>query len=355
MKILHVIATMRVGGAQRLIADLIPRFNQHYSNDVLVFLDTENALVDSLRENAINVFSLHHKNIYNPVIGIQLIKYIKQYDVVHVHLFPTIYFAAIASFFCKSNLVYTEHSTKNRRRGKWYFKLLDKLFYSRYKKIISISEGTEAELKKWLNVDANDTRFITINNGTDIKSFRNIQPSVHKDNDLTVKLMMVGRFAQAKDQDTIIRALAQLESKYHLYLVGDGPRIDACKELATDLHVGDRVHFLGMRGDVPQLVASCDIGIQSSHWEGFGLTAVELMAAGKPVIASRAAGLQQVVEGAGLLFDIGDDNQLAEHIRLLAEDKDFYTKIADQCSKRADAYDINIMAEKYLQIYKLLS
>lgn len=355
MKILHVIATMRVGGAQRLIADLIPRFNQHCSNDVLVFLDTENALVDSLRVNDINVLSLHHKNIYNPVIGIQLIKYIKQYDIVHVHLFPTIYFAAIASFFCKSNLVYTEHSTENRRRGKWYFNMLDRLFYSRYKKIISISEGTETELMKWLDVDANDSRFITINNGTDVSNFRNAQPSVLSEDDKTIKLMMVGRFAQAKDQDTIIRAMARLEPKYHLYLVGDGPRIDLCKKLAADLHVGDRVHFLGMRGDVPQLVASCDIGIQSSHWEGFGLTAVELMAAGKPVIASRAAGLQQVVEGAGLLFDIGDDNQLAEHIRHLSRDKEFYNKIADQCSKRADAYDINIMADKYMQLYKSLN
>lgn len=352
MKILHVIATMRVGGAQRLIADLIPRFNKVYTNDVLVFLDADNVLVDKLKESGIEIISLKQKNIYNPFISLKLVKYIRQYDIVHVHLFPTIYWVAIASFFCKTKLVYTEHNTENRRRGKKIFEIIDKLLYSRYRRIISISDGTQVELCKWLGTKTDDKRFVTINNGVIIDNFRNQTKTNLPCTDSKVKLMMVGRFAKAKDQNTIIRAITRLNTNYHLYLVGDGPRLEEAKEFANTLGVTERIHFLGTRSDVPQLVATCDIGIQSSLWEGFGLTAVELMAAGKPVIASKTAGLQQVVEGAGLLFDIGDDKQLAQCIKHLAEDRDYYHVIASKCSSRAEEYDISIMVEKYLNEYK---
>lgn len=118
---------------------------------------------------------------------------------------------------------------------------------------------------------------------------------------------MVARFAPSKDQATIIRALLLLDKDVRVRFVGDGETRPECERLAKELGVEDRVDFMGMQSKIPQLIAESYIGIQSSNWEGFGLTAVEMMACGKPVIATNVDGLKQVVEGTGLLFPVGDE------------------------------------------------
>jgi glycosyltransferase involved in cell wall biosynthesis len=97
------------------------------------------------------------------------------------------------------------------------------------------------------------------------------------------------------------------------------------------------------------------IGVQSSHWEGFGLTAVEMMAAGLPVIASNVEGLKQVVDGAGELFTCGDERELAQIVNLLLNDEDMYKEMQQKCLSRAKLYDIHATVEAYLKIYKEVS
>ena len=94
------------------------------------------------------------------------------------------------------------------------------------------------------------------------------------------------------------------------------------------------------------------IGVQSSIWEGFGLTAVELMAAHKPVVATNVNGLKQVVEGAGCLFEVGDSKTLAFHLNKLLKDKSLYTTLADRCYERAKQYDIKNMVIRYQEVYE---
>ena len=106
---------------------------------------------------------------------------------------------------------------------------------------------------------------------------------------------------------------------------------------------------------MPELVASSYIGIQSSQWEGFGLTAVELMAAGKPVIATNVDGLKQVVEGAGEIFNVGNASDLAARVNYLLKDYEYYQKVAKKCVQRAMEYDIAVMSEEYLALYRSLS
>lgn len=162
---------------------------------------------------------------------------------------------------------------------------------------------------------------------------------------------MISRFAPAKDQKTVIKAISLLEDSIHLIFVGDGETINICKQYAKDLNVENRVHFLGTRSDIPELIAQCEIGVQSSHWEGFGLTAVEMMAGGLPVIASNVNGLKQVVEDAGLLFETGNAIELKNYINKLLEDKAYYNKISVACKERSIQYSITNMAEKYMLLY----
>lgn len=163
---------------------------------------------------------------------------------------------------------------------------------------------------------------------------------------------MVSRFATSKDQETVIRAMQYIDKDAKLRFVGDGENRCYCENLARELGVSDRVQFLGSRSDIPELVASSYIGIQSSNWESFGLTAVEIMACGKPVIVTNVDGLKQVVEGAGEIFTLGSPSELAEKVNFLLSDAIYYNKMVEKCKQRAQEYDISIMCKGYIDLYK---
>lgn len=353
MKILHVITSLAIGGAQRLLADILPLMSKTDEVSLLVYEQVDNFLYRHIVSAGITIISLDEQKFYNPTVVCRMRKIFKEYDIVHAHLFPTVYWASLACRGLKIKLVYTEHSTSNVRREKRFFRPVEQYMYARYDKVIAISPETQEALMSWLKSRRDDGRFICINNGIDTSRF-GLTASQHRVKSEKVKLMMVSRFAPAKDQKTIIRALKFLDVRFKLDLVGDGDTLESVKQYALELGVSDRVNFLGMRQDIPELIASCDIGIQSSHWEGFGLTAVEFMAAGKPVIASRVPGLEQVVEGAGLLFEKGNDFELAEIIKHLTANRNEYDRVAERCRIRAKEYDISKMAKAYINVYQSL-
>jgi glycosyltransferase involved in cell wall biosynthesis len=121
--------------------------------------------------------------------------------------------------------------------------------------------------------------------------------------------------------------------------------------LAKSLDVTDRVTFTGVRTDIPQLLAESDVAVLSSHYEGLPLTAIEAMAAGKPLLASDVDGVHDVVAGAGLLFQHQDYRKLAELIEKVCTDKDFRKDIINKCRKRAKCYDISKTVKEYNELY----
>ena len=348
MKVLHVISTMLTGGAQRLIVDIMPIISE--KNDVTVLVNNLNhtSFEKTLIQNGIRLETLRYKNLYSPFNIWKIRKYIRKYDIVHVHLFPSLYWVALANFGGKVPLIYTEHSTFNSRREKIWLRPLERFIYSRYSKIISISELTQRNLQQWLGVKMTDERFVVINNGVKISNFKVKQGK----KPYSRTLIMVSRFAAAKDQMTIIKAMHFLKNDVHLILVGDGPMLEQCKRLSKELSVSDRVHFVGLQSDVASWLAKADIGIQSSKWEGFGLTAVEMMASGLPVIATDVDGLKQVVEGAGEIFPVGDVQNLVRIVNHLFADEAYYIETKERCLERAKCFDVEITAGKYLDIYR---
>ena len=166
--------------------------------------------------------------------------------------------------------------------------------------------------------------------------------------------MQVSRFAAEKDQMTLIRALKLLPNNYDVVLVGNGELLLQYKQRVKELGLSERVHFLGLRDDVPSILKMADIVVLSSNFEGFGLAAVEGMAAGKPVIASNVPGLAEVVSGAGLLFKLHDEYELADHIQKLSENKEYYEEISRRCFMRAKEFDVAVMNAKYKSLYRNL-
>jgi glycosyltransferase involved in cell wall biosynthesis len=353
MKILHVITSLSTGGAEKLMVDLLPRLKEKgHEVDLLLFDGTETPFWRQAEAAGIHV--MHTRiggSVYNPINLIKLMPYLRRYDIVHTHNTAPQLFAAIGSVLCSVVLCTTEHNTSNRRRDWRWYAAIDRWMYNRYKQIICISKKTETHLLDFVcRTKANIT---TVNNGIDTSVFENAVPSHEFVGEINI--ISVAAFRYQKDQKTIIRAMQQLSDAYHLYLVGDGELRSDCENMARDLNLTHRVHFLGIRTDVPRLLKESDIVVMSSHWEGFGLAAAEGMAAGKPVIATDVDGLREVVSGAGILFHHEDFIQLADEIKHLTINKDYYQTVAAKCRQRAKEFDISKMVDGYCNVYQNLT
>jgi glycosyltransferase involved in cell wall biosynthesis len=91
-----------------------------------------------------------------------------------------------------------------------------------------------------------------------------------------------------------------------------------------------------------------------SHFEGLSLASLEGMSSGKPFLADNVDGLREIVEGNGILFEHEDAKGFADAILRLDGNKTYCDQIVKQCQEKASNYDINIMTEKYLDVYKNL-
>ena len=368
MKVLHIINNLGSGGAEKLIEETLPLINKdkNIKADVLLLTDKNNVFDKTLKDNGVKINIIPLKKIYNPFNIYYIRKHIIEgkYDIVHAHLFPTIYWTAVASKLIfkknKPKFVMTEHNTHNRRREKKYLRYIEKFIYLSYDKIISISQQTQNNLVKWINPKQNKLgKFIVIENGIDVDKFKNAVPYKKSEicNQFTDKiklLCMVGRFSKQKDQPTIIKAMKSLPKNIHLLLIGEGELKYQNEKLAKELNVNDRVHFLGFRNDVERILRTCDIIILSSNWEGFGLAAVEGMASGKPVLASKVGGLQEIVGNSDLLFENKNVEELTTHIQKLLNNQNEYDKNVMYCFKRSQFYSLRKMVKRYIVEYKIL-
>lgn len=151
---------------------------------------------------------------------------------------------------------------------------------------------------------------------------------------------VVGRIEPWKGQDVALRILAELVTRrldVHLVLLGEqrsptwpefGEEVAA---LCCGLGLGERVVFAGHVRDVPEVLLALDVLVCSSREEGFGLAAVEAMAAGVPVVSTRCGGPEEVVEhgGTGLLVPVEDPHRLADAVERLLSDGCFAARIAN--------------------------
>lgn len=350
MKILHVITSLYTGGAEKLMVDLLPRL-QVLGNDVelLLFDGTRTPFYDQIDQMGIKINYLAiGGNVYNPLNILRLIKFIKKYDIVHTHNTACQYYVALAKLFSLANykLFTTEHSTNNRRRKYKIFKLVDKFIYRKYNGIISISTKATESLNSFIGHNIN---IFTIENGINITKFSKLKQTDFSSHDKIIT--MIAGFREAKDQDTLIQAIKLLPNDYKLWLVGDGERREILENLVAELRLTERVKFWGIRSDIPQILEQSHIVVLSSHWEGLSLSSIEGMASGRPFIASDVDGLREIVNGYGVLFPHQDAEDLANEIKSLCENQEKYNQITKSCQERAKQFDINIMAEKYNEVY----
>ncbi len=139
-----------------------------------------------------------------------------------------------------------------------------------------------------------------------------------------------------------------------LLMIGDGPEKEKARQQAAELGISHKVKFLGKTTEVERLLCISDLFILPSEKESFGLSALEAMAAGVPVISSNTGGIPEVnIDGVtGFTADVADVETMGKKAIELLSDPVLYDQLSKQAKQQAEKFSIHIIGPKYLEIYE---
>jgi L-malate glycosyltransferase len=167
-------------------------------------------------------------------------------------------------------------------------------------------------------------------------------------------VVSVARLDDEKGGEWLLRAMPQVSRGAHLALVGEGPRLATWRALCSTLGIASRVHFLGLRQDVEEILAAASVVVAPSVCdEGFGLAPLEGMAAGKPVVVTDSGPMPEIVGSAGLVVAKRDARALAEAIDRLLRNEVLARKLGEAGRLRArTVYGMDRYVDQMLAVYR---
>jgi len=219
---------------------------------------------------------------------------------------------------------------------------------------LAVSRQVAAQLRERFGVRAD--KITQVPNAVALDRFpRAVSPAPARPTDPAVPhtVLTVARLDPQKGLHDLVAAAA-LVPEARVMVVGEGPERPALETEIARLGLGDRVHLLGFRSDVPDLLAASDLFVLPSLFEGLPLSILEAMAAGKPVVATAIGGNDEaVVDGAtGLLVPPGDPQALADAIRALLRDPERRRRLGEAGRRRAEAeFSATAMVRRIAAIY----
>lgn len=365
--IVHIINNLSLGGAENLLRNLLPGLKQQGFHVSLICLNpmAHSAIQLAIEAAGIPIHILHGASVYHPVLIVKLYRLLKKLnpDIVHAHLFPSTYWAAMAVRLegRKRCLVMTEHSTSNKRMKQGALKWIERWNYHTFHTVICISKGVQARLAQYVpNVNT-----IMIPNGIPMANYTQTHPPQPDAETLSIfhrfyqpekhfLVLSVGRLISTKNHETAIRAMKYLPEHVRFMICGDGILKDKLLKLITAEGLSNRVWLAGKQEAIPYFIQQAQVGILCSLFEGFGLAAVEMMAGGLPVVCSQVEGLQEICPDPFLLVDALDEQGIAQKIKTLHDDISLYARLQLACKEKAPQYSMEAMCSGYAQFYKQL-
>lgn len=360
-KILYLITQGILGGAQTHILHLASHLNHKF--DVHVAMGVKGPLWDMLQERNIPLYQIPSmaraispiKDLKGLLETIRLLKVVKP-DLLSTHSSKAGILGCLAAFLCGMPAVFTAHGwafTEGVPNMQRRFYIRAERIATRWaRKVICVSEHDHQLALKY-GVGRTD-QLITIHNGMPFASDDFISKP-GKEN--PIRLIMVARFSEPKDHQLLLRALSEIKVSKNIEvdLVGDGPLLPQCKELAQKLGLNKIVNFLGARTDVPKLLARAQIFILISKWEGFPRSILEAMRAGLPVIASDVGGTKEsVINGeTGYLIPRNDMGKLKENLLMLLDNSELRVRMGRNGHSRfLENFTFMHMLDKTKRIYE---
>jgi glycosyltransferase involved in cell wall biosynthesis len=167
--------------------------------------------------------------------------------------------------------------------------------------------------------------------------------------------LVIAEFIPRKRHADVLRAFAQLPPKNHLVLAGSGPLMAATKNLATELGIHDRVHFLGQRRDIAAVICASDAVVLVSEQEGLPRSILEAFALQTPVIASDIRGNRDLLrDGRGLLVPVGNVEKIAEAMQHVAQHPEETRVTVERSRQYIEQFRIEHLFAMHDEIYSEL-
>ena len=168
-------------------------------------------------------------------------------------------------------------------------------------------------------------------------------------------LMHISNFRKVKRIQDVIKIHSIVNEEYptSLVLIGDGPERSSMERLVKKLKVEDSTYFLGKIKETEKALCFADIYLMTSQTESFGVSALEAMAAGVPVISTNTGGIPEVnTHGeTGYLSNVGDFNDMAKNTLNLLKNKEIYDRLSLNAIKNAERFNISNVLPNYLDLY----
>jgi len=169
--------------------------------------------------------------------------------------------------------------------------------------------------------------------------------------------MHISNFRPLKRLGDVVRIFERVRRSIdaRLLLIGDGPEFGRTRDLVGELGLADHVRFVGVVDEVAPLLAAADLLLLPSETESFGLVALEAMASGVPVVASRVGGIPEVVEHgvSGYLAPVGDVDAMADFSLRILSDCEARKRFGEAARERAvRLFDWHRVVPRYEEVYR---
>ncbi len=303
---------------------------------------------------------------------IKLISIIKngRYQIVHTHTSKAGILGRWAAWLCRTPIiVHTPHGHifygYYGRLKTGIFIIIERITAFITDRIITLTEREKQEHIAFKI--ASSQKFITIHSGVETKRFLEITPEdtkrIKKEFNIKEDCLVVGtvgRLVEVKGHKYLIQAAHKILKRIQNYrsikfiIVGDGPLMADLKREANLLGISESVIFTGWRNDVPAVMSVFDIFVLPSLNEGMGKVLIEAMLLKKPIIASRAGGIPDLIKDGenGIIIKPSSPDELTDAIIALLKSEDKRKKMGDNGRIIAESYGDKAMVEKLEGVYE---
>lgn len=363
MKVAYVITRSdAVGGAQVHVRD-IASMMQSRGHHPVILVGGSGPWINSLRDLGLEVVTLRHlRRSIRPVVDIKAFFELRAHlrrinpDIVSTHTAKAGWIGRMAARSLGLPVLFTAHGwtfTEGVPRAKaLIWKLAERMVGNLAEKIITVSQYDRSLAIAEKVAPAH--KIVTIVNGMPDLSSEWLATARNE----IPQIVMVARFEAQKDQDTLLRALSCMTHlRWNMVFVGSGPRQGLMQALSTALGLDSRVTFFGAstQTQVATILSQSDVFVLSTHWEGLPRSIIEAMRARLPVVASRIAGIPELIDdgATGYLSRAGDPEHLAQCLSALIQSPSLRARMgAEARLKYLRLFQLDLTWNRTLAIYQ---
>ncbi|MBE1287787.1 MAG: glycosyltransferase [Alteromonadaceae bacterium] len=364
MRVAHLTYDMRIGGTEKVIANIIESCaNSTCTHQILCLEQPLGPFGTELKKHGIDIFEWNRKPSFDVSLILKLRKHIKQHDIdiLHCHQYTPWSYGALACIGLATKVIFTEHgrfypdSSSSKRR---FINPLLNFFTSA---VTAISSATKHALVDFEYLPQKD--ILVIYNG--IKPLR-YEP-VDKDNmeqlrehhnigQNTLTLGTVARLDPIKNHSLMIDATAQLIKKgfdLHLIIVGDGEMRHSLEQQIEELDISKYVTLTGYKTHPKNYLQLFDVFLLTSFSEGTSMTLLEALSLAIPTIVTDVGGNPEIIDNNkhGLVINNDDLNGLTKAIQTLS-DANTRERMSSAAKEHFDSYFTDsVMVENYMKLY----